>query len=341
MPVRYSGIVKEHQAVRESAGIFDVSHMGQVFFRGPNAVDAVDALVTNDVRRLRDGDALYTPICQHDGGIVDDCIVYRLANDNILIIVNASNIQKDVDWFREHTANCAIENQSDEWSLLALQGPKAVALLQQVAGDHVAQIAPFTVEASNVGSLPFIAARTGYTGEDGFEILVKNEHARHLWDMLHDAGANAGLVPCGLGARDTLRLEARLPLYGNDIDHQTTPLEAGLNWTVKFTANPFIGKEALRRQKEAGISRKLVGLEITSRGIARQGHPIFQREKDLDTPIGAITSGTKSPTLGKAIALGYVPIHLAKRHTQLTIDVRGKKVDAHVVKGAFYKRRGA
>jgi aminomethyltransferase len=342
MPVQFSGVVDEHNTVRNAVGLFDVSHMGEVEFRGPAAVDAVHRLVTNNVATLEDGQALYTPVCYPDGGIVDDCLVYRHAADRVLIVVNASNIAKDYQWFVEQTGQrCEVNNLSDEIGLLALQGPRACETLASVTEADVAALAPFSfTRGARIGGVECDVARTGYTGEDGFEIACTSEATPSLWSCLMEAGQGTGIKPCGLGARDTLRLEARLALYGNDIDASTTPLEAGLGWTVKLKAGEFIGHEALRRQKKEGVRRKLVCLEMRSRGIARHGHAIHEKNDDdsMGPAIGEVTSGTKSPTLGIAIAMGYVPKELSKVGTRVLVDVRGKAVEAEVIKGPFYRR---
>jgi aminomethyltransferase len=339
MPVQYSGVVDEHRTVRGSVGLFDVSHMGQVELRGADAIRAADRLVTNRVDKLCDGQVLYTPICFPDGGIVDDCLVYRFAEDNVLFVVNASNIAKDFEWILEQTGSmCDVENRSDDHALLALQGPLACDVLASVAGEKVLELSPFTFRRLDLSGIACVASRTGYTGEDGFEISCEPARAPDLWRHLIEAGGEK-IKPCGLGARDTLRLEARLCLYGNDIDATTSPLEAGLGWTVKFKGNDYIGKDALRRQKKAGVERKLVCLEMRSRGIARHGHAIHSGTgPEKGDEVGRVTSGTMSPTLGKAIALGYVPASLADPGSAVTVDVRGKAVAAEVIKGPFYKR---
>ena len=333
MPVQYSGILDEHKAVRGAAGIFDVSHMGEVWFRGPRAGEAVQKLVTNDVGKLVDGGALYSCACRPSGGIVDDLIVYRSDAANYLIVVNASNIDKDVSWFQEQAgAICQIDNLSDETGLLAVQGPNAVALVQSVADRPVGTLRPFTFSEARVGGVKTQVARTGYTGEDGFELFAPAGEVGKLWDALLDAGGKHGLKPIGLGARDTLRLEARLSLYGNDLDEEHTPHEAGLSWVVK--GKGFIGEEALARQKASGLQRKLVGFVMQERGTARHGYPIV----DGDRVVGVVTSGSIGPTVGANIGLGYVPTALEAAGTRLTIDCRGKGATAEVVKGPFYTR---
>jgi aminomethyltransferase len=341
MPLQYSGVMDEHAAVRTSVGLFDVSHMGQVLFSGPGALSAARRMVTNNVEGLADGDVLYSPICYPDGGIVDDCLVYRMAADRVLFVVNASNVDKDFAWLAEQTGNrCQVQNLSDDYALLALQGRRACDILASVADREVTGMPSFTFLDLTVRGVRCTASRTGYTGEDGFEIACAPADAPALWRTLMEAGRPFAIKPCGLGARDTLRLEARLPLYGNDIDATTSPLEAGLGWTVKLKAGDFIGREALARQKKEGLKRKLVCLEMRSRGIARHGHPIclVGRDGALGAPIGQVTSGTTSPTLGRAVALGYVPSEQSEVGTRIVVDVRGKPVEAEVVKGPFYTR---
>jgi aminomethyltransferase len=335
MPVQYSGILDEHKAVREAAGIFDVSHMGEVWFRGPRAGEAVQRLVTNDVGKLADGGAMYSCACRPTGGIVDDLIVYRTDAQNYLIVVNASNIDKDFGWFVEQAGSiCEISNLSDETGLLAVQGPRAVALVQSIADRPVDQLKSFTYREALIGGVKTQAARTGYTGEDGFELFAPANETGKLWDALLDAGSKVGLKPIGLGARDTLRLEAKLSLYGNDIDEEHTPHEAGLTWVVK--GKGFIGEEALARQKAEGVQRKLVGFLMKERGTARHGYTIVD---DGGNAVGVVTSGSLGPTVGLNIGLGYVPAALAQPGTRLQIDCRGKGAAAEVVQGAFYKRR--
>ena len=342
MPLQYSGLTDEHNAVRAAVGLFDVSHMGEVEFKGPGALEAAHRLVTNNVLGLADGQALYSPITYEDGGIVDDCLVYRLARDHVLIVVNASNIEKDFNWFVEQTGDrCVLENNSDDYALLALQGRHAVGILSGLSGEDLGELPPFWFREITVDGVKCTASRTGYTGEDGFEIMCAAPDGPALWRALMKAGEPHGIKPCGLGCRDTLRLEAKLPLYGNDIDRTTNPIEAGLRWTVKLKQGEFIGFDAVKAaRKKGGISRKLVCMEMRSRGIARQGYPIHLPDGDggLGQEIGVVTSGTRSPTLGVAIAMGYVPVAQAEEGTPLTVAVRGKPVQAQVIKGPFYKR---
>src|SRR5688500_1840163 len=336
MPLQYQGIIAEHRAVRAAGGLFDVSHMGEVSLRGPRAAAAVQRLVTNDAGKLTDGAAMYTVMCLPAGGIVDDCIVYRRAADDYMIIVNASNQPKDLAWIREHAGGAEVVDESAETGLIAVQGPTVVALLAGMAeGADLPAVKRFHFARCRVAGVPVLAARTGYTGEDGFELACPADQAVALWRAL----VGAGLAPIGLGARDTLRLEARLSLYGNDIDETTTPYEAGLGWVVKPDAKDFIGKDALLRQKAEGLRRTLVGFRIEGRGIARHDYPIVDRARpDGAQVIGKVTSGTTGITVGGAIGLGYVPTELGAPGTQLTIDCRGKDVAATVVKGPFYQR---
>ena len=336
MPVQYEGIKKEHEAVRTRAGLFDVSHMGEIVVEGPGAVAAVDRLVTNDVGKLEVGRALYTVCCNESGFILDDLIVYRLEAEKILVVCNASNRDKIVSHFAH---NLSLETPwndvSDAWALLALQGPKAHAIMAELgAPEALLGLRTFGVTRATVAGVDLWAARTGYTGEDGFELFCANEDAAALWRAILAAGEAHGIQAVGLGARDTLRLEARLMLYGNDIDEQTHPFEAGLGWVVKLEAGDFIGRDALREIKAAGFNRKLVGFEMTERGIARHGYPILAG----GNRVGEVTSGSPGPTVGRNIGLGYVPKALSTVGTALGIEIRGKQVGAVVVTTPFYKR---
>lgn len=338
MPVQYEGIKSEHQAVRERAGLFDVSHMGELFIEGPRAVDAVNTLVTNDVNSLEVGRALYTVCCNEEGGILDDLIVYRLEDTRVLVVCNASNREKIASHFATRLVaedGVTFEDASDRMALLALQGPQAEAVLADAAADaHLTALAPFRVAQGLVAGIAVWAARTGYTGEDGFELFCGADDAAGLWRSVLRAGEPHGIRPVGLGARDTLRLEAKLALYGNDIDETTNPYEAGLGWVVKLESNDFVGRAALARIKEAGVDRRLVGFEMTGRGIARHGYPIIADGE----AVGTVTSGSPGPTVGRNIGLGYVPKGLSRVGTALGIEIRGKVVDAVVVRTPFYKR---
>jgi aminomethyltransferase len=333
MPVQYTGILEEHKAVRESAGIFDVCHMGEIVFRGPRAQEAVQRLVTNDLGKLTDGKALYTVMCYPDGGIVDDCIVYRRGAEDLLVVVNASNIDKDFAWMREQAGGISMPvDESAAWGLIAVQGPNAPMIVARAAGQPLDEtIKPFHFAKATIANVPVTCARTGYTGEDGFEIFVAADQARTVWDALLRLNAK----PAGLGARDTLRLEARLSLYGNDIDRTTNPIEAGLGWVVK--GRGYVGEDAVEKMRQAGPSRKLVGFVVKGRGIARHDYPILDREGG--EVIGKVTSGTTAPTLGVAVGMGYVPARFAEPGTMLAVDCRGKIAPVEVVSGPFYKRK--
>ncbi|HWO24209.1 MAG TPA: glycine cleavage system aminomethyltransferase GcvT [Kofleriaceae bacterium] len=343
MPVQYpAGMIKEHRAVREAVGLFDVSHMGEVFLRGPRVREAVERLTTNAVASAPVGKAVYTLLCVPSGGVVDDCIFYKCSDEEFFVIVNASNTAKDLEWFREQTHSlCDVVDVSDEKSLIAVQGPKAIAMVDTLAGGTLTGLTSFTFTDAVVAGVPCIAARTGYTGEDGFELCCGNADAPRLWAALLEAAAPLGGLPIGLGARDSLRLEAKLPLYGNDLDEDHTPLEAGLGWAVKLDGRDFIGADALRKQKQAGLTRKLAGFKIdeSQRAIARHGYAVVDRTVTEGSPvIGTVTSGGPGIYVGGAIGLAYVPAANAAPGGALTIDCRGKDVPAAVVDGKFYKR---
>jgi aminomethyltransferase len=341
MPVSYpAGTIKEHKAVREAVGLFDVSHMGEAYLRGPRAREVVAKLTTNKCESAPAGKAVYTLLCRPDGGVVDDCIFYKRADDDFMVIFNAGNLAKDLDWFREHASTtCDVVDISDETALIAVQGPKAVGMVDALAEGDVASMPSFTFGDATIAGVRCIIARTGYTGEDGFELACRNQDAPKLWAALVDAATPLGGLPVGLGARDSLRLEAKLPLYGNDIDDDHTPLEAGLGWAVKLDKPDFIGAAALREQQAKGVTRQLVGFKIDegARAFARHGYPIVDRTLAEPT-IGTVTSGGPAIYIGGAIGLGYVPTALAAAGTKLTIDCRGKDATATVVSGKFYKR---
>jgi aminomethyltransferase len=329
MPVQYSGIQAEHNAVRNHAGLFDVSHMGEAIFRGPDAESAVQRLVTRDVGRLDVGQAGYSAVCYEDGGTVDDVIVYRREED-FLVVVNASNREKDLEHFRENTQDLDVEvaDESDDWALLAVQGPEAAGILQDFTDADLSNLKPFRFVEGAIGGAKTSISRTGYTGEDGFELYLSPDDAPHLWRELLEAGA----TPAGLGARDTLRLEAGMCLYGNELDPETTPLEAGIDFAVHLDKEQeFIGQEALRREKVEGLGKKLVGFEVEGRGIARHDYPVRAGEEN----VGRVTSGTLSPTLGKAIGLALVSPGVEDRFEVL---IRDRPVEAHAVQLPFYKR---
>jgi aminomethyltransferase len=338
MPVQYAaGVTREHQAVRSAVGLFDVSHMGELFLEGEGAETALDRLTTNDVRTLSPGQAHYTLACNERGTILDDLIVYRLDERRFMVVCNASNRDKITAHFAAETeGRCAFTDRSDDYALIAVQGPLARALLERLAaGPALLELPRFGVAEAHLAGVALIAARTGYTGEDGYELFCATSDAGTLWDALLAAGEPLGAAPIGLGARDTLRLEARLMLYGNDIDETTNPFEAGIGWTVKLGKGPFIGRDALSAVKETGVTRKLVGFEMIGRGIARHGYPIVDGS---GRAVGQVTSGAPSLSLGKNVGLGYVPVALSKQGTPLGIEIRGKVIEAAVVPTPFYKR---
>ena len=338
MPVQYKGVVDEHKAVRSAAGLFDVSHMGELLMRGEFAGAVVNYLITNDASKLGDGQALYTCACNEAGTVLDDLIVYRVAKDDWLIVCNASNREKMAAHFAKAAEDhCEFEDASDKTSMIALQGPKALEVAARAGGDGPALpgLASFHFRDAVLANVRCTVARTGYTGEDGVELFCAPADAPHLFRTLIDLGRDLGLEPCGLAARDTLRLEARLSLYGNDIDDTTNPLEAGLGWVVKLDKGDFVGREALQRIKEHGLRRKLVGFEMTGRGIARHGYPLHDQG---GTKVGVCTSGGPGPTVGKNIGLGFLPAALAAVDTPFLVDCRGRSIEAKVVKTPFYKR---
>jgi aminomethyltransferase len=338
MPVQYSGIVDEHQAVRTAAGMFDVSHMGELRLRGEYAGHVVDYLVTNDAKKLADGQAMYTCCCNEKGLILDDLIVYRRTQDDWLVVCNASNREKISAHFAKAAKDhCEFQDQSDATALIALQGPRAFEVLGHLGGDagKLVELKSFHFRDAVVAGVTCTPARTGYTGEDGVEIFCGWEDAPALWRALLEAGKPLGLKPAGLGARDTLRLEARLSLYGNDIDETTNPLEAGLGWVVKVEKGDFIGRAALMEIKSKPLPRRLVGFEVTGRGVARHGYPLRDAE---GREVGLCTSGSPGPTVGKNVGLGYLPSAMAEIGTKFLVDCRGKNIEAVVAKTPFYKR---
>ncbi|MDZ7268810.1 MAG: glycine cleavage system aminomethyltransferase GcvT [candidate division KSB1 bacterium] len=334
MPVQYRGIIEEHLTVRRAVGVFDVSHMGEFEFRGPGAPALLQRMTINDVARLAPGQAQYSAMCYPDGGIVDDLIVYRLP-DRYLAVVNAANLRKDWEWLQQEARpEAGMVDVSEQTALLAVQGRHARATLQKLTTAPLHAIKSYWLASGEIAGVPALIARTGYTGEDGFELACDARQAVKLWDALFEAGREFGIEPIGLGARDTLRLEMKYCLYGNDIDHTTNPLEAGLGWITKLDKGDFIGRAALASVKAQGLRRKLVGLELSGRNLARHGHAIL---KDGVT-IGHVTSGTFSPSLQKAIAMGYVAAEHSAVGTELTVDVRGRQVAARVVATPFYRR---
>jgi aminomethyltransferase len=339
MPVQYAGVIEEHNTVRTKAGLFDVSHMGEIDVKGKDALAYVQYLVTNDVTRLQDGQILYSPMCYPDGGIVDDLLIYRYHDEHFYIVVNASNTEKDFSWMQDNAKdfNVQLENISSQFAQLALQGPFAERILQKLTDENLAEVKYYWFKHGVVDGINCLISRTGYTGEDGFEIYLAPESAPQLWRKILLEGSSDGVQPIGLGARDTLRFEARLPLYGNELGPDISPLEAGLSFFVKLDKEDFIGKEALKEQKEKGISRKLVGLEMIERGIARSHYPLQKGEEE----VGFVTSGSFSPTLNKNIALGLIREDLAQLGDTLDVIIRGKAVKAKIIPTPFYKRSKA
>ncbi|MEL0334863.1 MAG: glycine cleavage system aminomethyltransferase GcvT, partial [Flavobacteriales bacterium] len=337
MPVQYSGLKNEHHAVREAAGMFDVSHMGEFFVEGPDALPFLQKVTSNDVSKLLPGKIQYSCMPNEEGGIVDDLLVYCFSNEHFLLVVNASNMEKDWNHLMKYTEgfDVSMRNESDAYSLLAVQGPKATEILQSLTGVDLAEIKYYHfVIGEMAGISDVIISATGYTGAGGFELYVFNQDAKKLWDAVMAAGEPHGLLPAGLGARDTLRLEMGMCLYGNDIDDTTSPLEAGLGWITKFTKE-FVSSEKFAAQKEAGVSQKLVGFEMIDRGIPRHGYEIADLEGNV---IGRVTSGTNSPTTGKNIGMGYVPVALAEEGSEFTVVIREKLIKAQVVKLPFVKK---
>lgn len=342
MPIQYEGIIEEHLAVRAAAGMFDVSHMGEVLVRGPHAFEFVQHLVTNDADRLYDGRAMYTVMCREDGGIVDDLIVYRLAADEYLFVINAANRKKDLDWMiQNNPAKADLLDISDEVALIAVQGPEAIGIVESVIDQSLEGVKfyHFTTVPSEklAGSNRAIISRTGYTGEPGVEIYCDASRATNVWDALLESGRSRGLRPAGLGARDTLRIEAGYCLYGNDITDDTNPLEAGLEWLTKLDKDDFIGKRALQQIRAEGLSRKLVGFVLQERGIPRAGYPILSPDGD---EIGVVTSGTQSPVLRGGIGLGYVQNEpsYTEPGVEIVISVRGRKLTAIVKKPPLHEK---
>ena len=336
MPVSYEGVTIEHETVREKLGVFDVSHMGEFLVSGPEALALIQKISSNDASKLVDGKAQYTCMPNADGGIVDDLIIYRMNEEKYLLVVNASNIDKDWNWIYQHnTMNADLKDVSDDYSLLAIQGPKAVEAMQALTDINLAEIKFYNFKIGDfAGAEHTIISATGYTGSGGFEIYVKNEFAEQVWKKVLEAGADFGIKPIGLAARDTLRLEMGFCLYGNDIDDTTSPIEAGLGWITKFTKD-FINSENLKKEKEEGPKRKLVGFELTERGIPRKDYVIADAE---GKEIGVVTSGTQSPSTGKAIGMGYVKTEFSKPETEIFIQIRKKSIPARVVKPPFYKK---
>lgn len=337
MPVQYSGILEEHRAVRTRAGLFDVSHMGEFRVEGPDALAYLQYLVPNDVSKLAIHQALYTQLCLPDAGTIDDLLIYRLSENQYMMVVNAGNIDKDFAWAEKQSRNFDIRltNQSDSTGLLALQGPEAQNILQPLTEVDLSSIRYYHFDTGKVDGIDCIISRTGYTGEDGFELYCSSADVVKLWRDLLAAGKERGLLPAGLGARDTLRLEAGLCLYGHELDEATNPLEANLGWTIKLNKGEFIGHDALAKIKEQGAKRKLIGIEMVERGVCRGGYAIYADGRQ----IGALTSGAPSPVLNKNIGMGYVETAYAVPGKPVHIDIRGKQTAAQIIALPFYKRQ--
>ncbi|WP_028399177.1 glycine cleavage system aminomethyltransferase GcvT [Ectobacillus panaciterrae] len=337
LPVQFSSIKEEHEAVRTAAGLFDVSHMGEIEVKGTDSLAYLQRMLTNDIALLKDGGAQYTAMCYENGGTVDDLLVYKKADNDYLLVVNAANIQKDYEWLASHTeGDVTVTNVSDKIAQLALQGPNAEAILQKLTNEDLKEIKFFKFKDNvEFDGMKALISRTGYTGEDGFEIYCKSENAAVLWDKLLEAGKEDGLKPCGLGARDTLRFEATLALYGQELTKDITPIEAGIGFAVRTNKeSDFFGKEVLKEQKENGAPRKLVGIEMIERGIPRSHYEVFVGKEK----IGEVTSGTQSPTLKKNIGLALLDVKYTALDTEVEVLIRGKRVKAIIVPTPFYKR---
>lgn len=335
MPVQYEGVNIEHETVRTSVGVFDVSHMGEFLIEGPKALDLIQSVSSNDASKLTDGKAQYSCLPNDNGGIVDDLIIYKIKDNQYLLVVNASNIDKDWNWIAsKNTMGAAMRNLSDDYSLLAIQGPKAVEAMQSLTSHDLSAIKFYNFVVGDFAGIEHvIISATGYTGSGGFEIYCKNSEVKQVWDKVFEAGKDFGIKPIGLAARDTLRLEMGYCLYGNDIDDTTSPIEAGLSWICKFN-KPFTNSQALEKEKEHGPERKLIAFELDERGIPRQGYDIVDNQGKT---LGAVTSGTMSPSLGKGIGLGYVPSVFSEIGSKIYIQIRKNAVPATVIKLPFYK----
>lgn len=344
LPVQFTGILQEHETVRTSAGMFDVSHMGEVIVSGADAENYLYNMTTNDVRKLEVGQVQYSLLCYPDGGVVDDLLIYRLSEQEYMLVINASNTEKDLDWLRKHVeGDVVLTDLSAETALLAVQGPRAVEIVAQLTDEQVSELGSFRFIREvaiklneSMGEARALISRTGYTGEDGFEIYVAAGHAISVWQAVMSAGSESGLKPIGLGARDTLRFEARLPLYGQELSAHISPLEAGLGYFVKLDKDDFIGREALLAQKANGIPRKLVGIEMLERGIPRSHYPVY--DADDGRQIGEVTTGTQSPTLKRNMGLALVDSQYAVLGTEVWVEIRGKRLMAKVVRTPFYMK---
>ncbi len=338
MPVEYSGLRDEHITVREKVGMFDVSHMGEFWIEGPNAYDLIQKVSANDASKLKPGKAQYTCLPNGEGGIVDDFLIYQYDEEKYMAVVNAANIEKDWNWFqKQNTMGAKMKDDSDKMSLLAIQGPKALATMEKLTDENLAEMKPFRFKVGKIaGADNVIISATGYTGEHGFELYLDNSVAEQIWDAVMEAGEEFGIKPIGLGARDTLRLEAGLCLYGNDIDDTTSPIEAGLSWVVKFKDyKEFIDKDYLWKQKQEGVSRKLIAFIMQEKGIPRQHYEIVNKNEEK---IGEVTSGTMSPMLNKGIGMGYVKSEYAEEGNEIFIKIRKKVLKAEIVKIPIYKK---
>ncbi|MBB6680320.1 glycine cleavage system aminomethyltransferase GcvT [Aequorivita sp. 609] len=335
MPVSYEGVKAEHETVRNGVGVFDVSHMGEFLITGPKALDLIQKISSNDATKLEDGKAQYCYFPNEEGGIVDDLIIYKIKDEEYLLVVNASNIDKDWAWIEKHnTMGAEMRNISDDYSLLAIQGPKAIEAMQSLTSEDLSAIKFYNFKVSDFAGIEHvIISATGYTGSGGFEIYCKNSEVEQIWNKVFEAGKEYGIKPIGLAARDTLRLEMGFCLYGNDIDETTSPLEAGLGWITKFTKD-FINSDNLKKEKEEGVKNKLIGFELIDRGVPRQGYEIADKDGNI---IGSVTSGTMAPSLNKAIGLGYVTVENSAPESEIFIQIRNKPVAAKVVKTPFYK----
>lgn len=337
LPVQFSSIKEEHEAVRTRAGLFDVSHMGEIEVKGPDSLSFLQKMMTNDISKLQNGGAQYTAMCYENGGTIDDLLVYKMADEDYLLVVNASNTDKDYDWLAAHVeGEVTLKNTSVEMAQLALQGPLAEQILQKLASEDLRQIGFFKFKQNIlIDGKKALISRTGYTGEDGFEIYCHKDDVVSLWEKILEVGTEEGVLPCGLGARDTLRFEAALALYGQELSPEISPLEAGIGFAVKLgKEEEFFGKEALKQQKEMGVPRKIVGLEMIDRGIPRHGYSVFSGEQK----IGEVTTGTQSPTLKKNIGLALVDKESVSLDTEIDVEIRGKKVKAKIIPTPFYKR---
>jgi aminomethyltransferase len=341
MPVQYpAGVIEEHMATRTRSGLFDVSHMGEIWVEGHDAIPFVNRLTTNDVTKLVDGQAHYSALTNEKGGVVDDLLVYRFDSDKLLLVVNAGTTEKDWDWITSHKGdeNITLTNASADYCQIAIQGPDALGILQKLTDTELAPIKYYHFTTGHVDGVEAIISRTGYTGEDGFEVYADAKYARQLWDKIlatGNYGKDGGILPCGLAARNTLRLESAMSLYGHELDDDITPLEANLGWITKLNKGGFIGDEALKEKKEKGLSRRIVGFEMTQPGIARDGYDVYIDDKR----VGYVTSGSPAPFLKKNIGLAFLPVEFANDGQEIKIDVRGKHLSAKVVPTPFYKRQ--